>query len=231
MNPYLLAFLIGMIISTSSFSFGKGKNEVHSNFPNAREINLSSSDITSSQFKIFPKDTKNIPAFDLKLFLEDKDQLERFIIANISILEINSSLEVTSLLKKGSEGLFFESFFKTTPLLSEFIYNSLKEPASIAKFISLFFQFNKLIIFSLVLISTFIGSHFLGEYKFNFTPLSLQRITYSFFRFGMVNSLRIGSFTFLFYDHLKPIGIIYTNSVLALAHQYPILHTIIINLK
>jgi hypothetical protein len=224
-----MKFLIVFIIFYSSFCypFQKQNNQLNTDMNNAREVNMKSPQVLVSKFNILPKNKREIPPFDFKVFIQDKELFEKFVSGNLGILEVESPQQIEDILRRGTEQLFFKSYFENTPLLSDFIFRSLKQPESIAKFFSLFLQFNKLIIFSGLLICSFIFSHLLGEYKFNFDILSVQRILFGVFRIGFINGFRIGLFSILFSEHLGPIWNNYTQSVLAFSDQYPILGTII----
>ena len=209
--------------SSLSFSFVEESTPLKVKLENSREVNIPSTQDLDSQFNILPKNKRNIPPFNFGSFLEDKSKFEKFISENFKIFDISSPEEVQEALRSGSKNLILKSYFKQSPLISEFIFRSLKDPEGIAKFLSLFLEFNKMIGFSVFIICSFIFSHFLGEYKFNYDVLSPQRIAFSIFRIGIINSLRIGVFSILFSDHLKPILQTYAQSAIALRDSYPLL--------
>lgn len=219
----IMKIILMLILSFPAFS-----NIESESIQNARAVNVQSDfQVNKNSLEIFPMGRKNIPPFDFKAFLEDKNKFEEFITANLKVIDLKSSKEISSFLKQGSSKLFFSSFFEKTPLLSEFIFQSLKKPDSIAKFMSLFLEFNKIILFFIMMIGTFILSHFLGEFKFLYEPLSFQRIGFAFLRIGVVNSIRLGIFVLLFSAHTAPLFNVYVDSVVALQKSYPILNSVL----
>ena len=208
-----------LLLSFISLSFAEDKGIIEKH----REVSINSTQNFETQFQILPKNIKDIAPFDFKTFIHDKKKFENFIISNIQIFEISSPKEVEGILKKGTEKLFFHGYFKETPLISTFIYRSMKKPESVAKFSSMFLQFNKLIIFSALMLFSFIFSHLLGEYKFNYDVLSVPRILFAFFRVGLINLFRLGCFGVLFSRHTSPIIQVYSESVASLSADYPVL--------
>lgn len=186
---------------------------------NIREIHLKQD---SQEFELLPFSTKEIKgSFDFSEILKNEEKFEKFIIDNLSIIELDSPQEISNLIRRGSQNLFFGHFFEKTPLLSEFIFQSLQTPSSIAKLLRIGIEFNKVLVFFFLMILTFVLSHFLGEMKFNYEPLSMPRIGQAFFRIGLVNIFRIGIFSFLFSENIAPSFTIFLNSVQSLSDHYP----------
>ncbi len=170
--------------------------------------------------------TKINQSFSLRSIFESQQALENFIVKNISIIKPSSPEDVSHFIQKGTQNLFIKDYTKDTPLFSEFTFRALNEPQAIAKFLSLFMKINYLIIFSIIMILTIVLSHFLGELKYRFPVLSFKRISYSLFRFTVVNGIRIWTFSYLFLDHVKPISQVYYSSLISVQDQYPLLYNL-----
>lgn len=196
-------------------------------FKNTRQVNIASKNLQSSTLDILPMGKNNIPPFDFKLFIKDKKKFEEFMISNIRAIEIESPQEVSHFLKTGSKNLFFASYFKETPLLSEFIYRSLQRPKALAKFSGIFIEFNKLILFATMMLFSFICSSFLAQYKMHDNLSVLQYFSSKLASFLLINSLRVGFFSMLFSQHYSLLFEVYQNSVMAMTDQYPYLKSFI----
>jgi hypothetical protein len=164
--------------------------------------------------------------FSLKEILSTPEKLEPFLIENIAIVTPESAQEISSFIRESTKNLFIKGYTKETPLLSEFLFQSLKKPEVIAKFVSIFIKVNQLIIFAFIIILSIVLSHYLGELKYKFPPLSLKRISYSVFRLSLVNGMRLWIFSFLFMENIKPISQVYLTSIITLKDSYPALYSI-----
>ena len=205
-----------LILSTlfcfSCFALEKAENSIGSTLDLKTELS--------------PRINKAPSTFSLKEVLSTPEKLEPFLIENISIVTPESAQEISSFIKDSTKNLFIKNYTKETPLLSEFLFQSLKKPEVIAKFVSIFIKVNQLIIFALVIILSIIFSHYLGELKYKFPPLSLKRISYSVFRFSLVNGMRLWIFSFLFMENIKPISQVYLTSIVTLKESYPALYSL-----
>jgi len=161
--------------------------------------------------------------FKFKSLISNKRALEKFTRESLIAVDIQNKKQIEQLIDKSTEGLFFHKFATTTPLLSEFIFQAINAPQSISHAISILLMRNELIIFTFGMIFSFMCSHFLGEFKFNFQPLSISRILFGVLRFSSINVFRIWLFTLLFGKNLAPLGKVYLNSLQAVADSHPIL--------
>lgn len=213
-----LLICILILLSHSLESFSEEGELAH-----VREINVQSTQFEQEHFRIFPKSKIVIQNFNFKEIITNPSKFELFITQNLSIIDIESPKEIEILLSKGSQNFIFSSYFKKTPLLSEFIYRSLKKPEKIAKFSKIFLEFNKLVLFGFIMIFTFLFSHFLGEFKFSYDVLSVQRIVLSITRFSFINFLRLGCLGLLFSENFSPLIEIFAESVKIHEANYPII--------
>jgi hypothetical protein len=161
--------------------------------------------------------------FHLKNMFKNKRNFEKFIVESLSVIDIESKSQVKTYIDTSTKGLFFHNFSIKTPLISEFIYQLLKAPKAISKFLSIALMRNELLIFTFGMIFSFVCAHFLGEFKFNFKPLSPLRILYSTARFTSINAFRVWLFSLLFGNNFIPLGKIYMSSLTAVGSEHPIL--------
>lgn len=164
--------------------------------------------------------------FSLKDIMTNQKSLENFIEANISIIKPESSEQISEFINQNTQNLFIHKYTKETPLLSEFTFQAMNQPKSLAKFLGIFFMVNQMLIFAVFILFSMVISHYLGELKYKYPAMSIKRITYSIFRFGFINGIRFWVFSFLFLDNIKPIGQIYIASIESVQSSYPLLYTI-----
>jgi hypothetical protein len=207
-----IIIFISLALSYSCYALEKVQNTIESSLDLKTELSPSSNGVPSN--------------FSIKEILSSPIKLEAFLIQNIGIITPSSADEIAQVIKDSTKNLFIKNYTAETPLISEFLFQSLKKPEAIAKFITIFVMVNQLIIFALVIIFSIVFSHYLGELKYRFPPLSLKRISYGIFRFSLVNGLRLWIFSFLFMENIKPISHVYLASVMTLKESYPALYTI-----
>ena len=164
-----------------------------------------------------------IKGFDFKEMLNDPKKFEAFISDTVSITEVNSREDFTVLIDRSTKGLFLHQYVTNMPLLSEFFHQLIKTPSAIASFLTIFLKRNALFVFSLLIILSFIISHYLGERKYKYQAMSGKRISYAVFRFSVVNGFRLSAFLFLFAENIIPVTQVYLSSVTEVKHLYPIL--------
>lgn len=157
----------------------------------------------------------NSKGFHLGDIIKNEISFTKMVEENVSILKLDSANEVQVVLLNNK--------LKGFPLVSEFIYQLLQRPNALAKFLRIFFNTQAFILFSLGMIFSLIISHYLGEFKFKFKTLSFARVSYSFFRFSVVNIFRVWLFIFLFSENVKPISKVYLTSVYNVADAHPVL--------
>lgn len=208
----ILTILLSICFSFSLFALEKVNNSV------SKSIKL--------ETELAPIAEVKNSKFSLKEIVSNSAQFEQFLIKNISIISPRSPKEINSFIKETTKNLFIKNYTKETPLISEFVFQSIQKPEVIAKFLAIATKVNQLLIFSLVMILSIVLSHYLGELKFKFPAMSIKRISYSFFRFFLINGFRVWIFSFLFMENIKPISKVYFSSVTVLQDSYPALFTI-----
>lgn len=211
---FILLLGCSFCFRANCFGADKYDNSVSTKSENGRELSAASNLIPQNR------------SFHLAKVARSDDKLEPFIANLFSVIDVESAADIERTLDKGTSKLFIHSFFEKTPLLSEFLFQLSKEPQAISKFAKVFLQPNKLILFGTIFLSTMVLSHFMGEFKFRFTLLSPKRIAYAFFRFCSINTVRLGSFVYLFQENLQAITNIFHMAVTNVSTSYPVLYTI-----
>ncbi len=191
---------------------------------------IDESALIARELKGLPKHSKDNKQYSLKKVISNEEKTKNLIVNLFSIVDIDSPKDIESTLKKGTQNLFFASFFEKTPLISNFTFKLTRNPDALAKFTLIFFQHNKLLSFAFIMIGTLMFSHMLGEHKFKYPLFSGKRIAFGLFRFSFINSIRLGSFSLIFKDNFFDFFQLYASSVNELQHLYPILHFITDNL-
>lgn len=157
-----------------------------------------------------------------EIFTNEK-AFTQFVVQMVSVIEINSTNEVSNFLQQATQGTPVQSMVSNSPLLTEFLFHLFKRPEAIAQALALFIQPKTIVLFLFGILLTMILSHYLGEFKFKYPAMSYKRISYSIFRFSTVNGLRLWIFAFLFSSYLKPVSEVFITSVHSVQDSYPIL--------
>lgn len=213
MKKMIWAILLFNFCTSSSFALERKTNSVESKSVGVRQLSNKSTNRKENDF-------------DLKDVFTDQDEFEEFMVDSLSIIEIKSANQISKMIDTGTKDLFVHKYFKDTPLISEFLYQSFKEPKVLSKFFSILIQRNSLFVFSIAILFSIVISYYLGEFKYKFPPLSFKRVSYSLFRFLSINGFRVWVFTFLFIDHLKPITQVYMASIATVKEVHPTLYGI-----
>lgn len=167
---------------------------------------------------------KNQSNFSFKEIVNNKESFEKFVTDSVKVIQFESSTATKDYLIQNTDGLFLQKIVKNKPIVSEFVYQSLEKPKALSKALEIFLMRNEIMYFSIVLILTFILSHFLGELKYKFKTLGGARVGFALGRFAFINGFRVWFFVYLFGSNLKPISGVYLDSVSEVATSQPILY-------
>lgn len=159
--------------------------------------------------------------YHFKTIFKNQNNLNQFTGDVIKSHEFESKSEVKEYLDASTQGLFFHNFVTNTPLISEMIYQTSKNPDSIAALLGISIKTNELIYFSVGMLFSFILAYFLGDFQFHFKPFGMARTFYLPFRLLIVNGFRFVLFVQLFGENISPILKVYMQSldVVKLDHQ------------
>jgi hypothetical protein len=178
----------------------------------------------TKQISAIEKPVLRKKSYSFKNNFSSQKKFRTFVNKLINTNAISSPEEIKKFIDSGTKNLFIHKFVAESPLLSKFVYKSIITKNKLADFLYIFIEKNKIIIFFFILIGTFILSHIMKELKFKYPIFSVKRVSFFFFRFFTVNSIRIIAFNILFYKHFSGILDIFYQEVATLQEVYPKIH-------
>lgn len=161
--------------------------------------------------------------FSLKKIVEDKKQFSQLVEKTIISGNVDSREKAYELVDRATASLPVHSHIQKNPIYGEVLYQTSKKPDALVGIISIFLEKTKLVQFFLLLVGSLYLSSLMGEAKYFMKPFGMGRIMYGVFRFGLINSIRLGGFVYLFKANLAPFGQVIVSSVTQVAADYPVL--------
>lgn len=182
------------------------------------------SEVSYEQIKPKEKINSYKKNINLKKVFTDEREFQNFSMSIFGTLQFENSIDLFNAIEKSTKGTVLSGLVVRNSFIVEFLYQLLKKPKSLSRFLTLFIQLDKLIMFTFVMILSFFISHLLGEFRFKFAVLSKKRVNYFICRFLIINSFRV-IFTFtIFQENMAPLSEVYFIALENAEHIHPLFY-------
>lgn len=179
--------------------------------------------LCSATFAVEKSEKAVKKSFSVKKILEDKSKFSKLVEKTVIAGQVDSREKAHALIGRATASLPVKDHFNSNPIYGEVLYQTSQNPDALVSLFSIFLEKTKIVQFFLLLVGSLYLSHLMGEAKYFMKPFGFGRLFYGIFRFGFINSVRLGGFIYLFKANLAPVGNVLVQSATQVAVDYPLL--------